>query len=173
MARHGHRVNEATIGARSDQQCIRRIRTARTPHLCKAQAEQRSLVQVPACLAQSKSTQPQPPQLLQASTQKPRGSGSKGARSACTYFACSNAPARLVLAAAKVYFSVRFVHRALTPLDKDTAMSAIHDFMNNEVKSNDVVLFMKGTRVCRSADFQDRLSRSLTTLAWTTRASMS
>jgi monothiol glutaredoxin len=35
--------------------------------------------------------------------------------------------------------------RALTPARKDIDMSGIAEFIDNEVKSNDVVLFMKGT----------------------------
>jgi monothiol glutaredoxin len=49
------------------------------------------------------------------------------------------------LRAAKRYFFGYNTHRALTPLEKETALSAIHQFIENEVKSNDVVLFMKGT----------------------------
>jgi monothiol glutaredoxin len=51
----------------------------------------------------------------------------------------------LVLASAKRYLNGRKVHRALNPPDKEKSMSAINAFIDNEVKSNDVVLFMKGT----------------------------
>jgi monothiol glutaredoxin len=49
------------------------------------------------------------------------------------------------LASAKRYLNGRKVHRALTPPNKENSMSAINAFIDNEVKSNDVVLFMKGT----------------------------
>jgi monothiol glutaredoxin len=42
-------------------------------------------------------------------------------------------------------YSTAHVHRALTPFAKDFPMTAVHEFIDNEVKSNDVVLFMKGT----------------------------
>ena len=48
---------------------------------------------------------------------------------------------------------------------------AIEQFIDNEVKSNDVVLFMKGTPHSRCAAFPARSCRSSTILASRTKAS--
>src|ERR1700682_4092537 len=53
---------------------------------------------------------------------------------------------------------------------KDANMS-IEQFIDNEVKSNDVVLFMKERRSFRSAVFQAKWCRSSTTSGSATRAS--
>ena len=50
-------------------------------------------------------------------------------------------------------------------------MSGITDYIDSEVKSQDVVLFMKGTPASRSAAFPARSCRSSTISASTTRAS--
>jgi monothiol glutaredoxin len=51
---------------------------------------------------------------------------------------------QLVFICPKRYFTAN-IHRALTPFAKDNSMTAVSEFIANEVKSNDVVLFMKGT----------------------------
>jgi monothiol glutaredoxin len=53
--------------------------------------------------------------------------------------------------------------QALPPTNEGSM--AIEQFIDNELKGNDVVLFMKGTRSFRCADFPGRWCRSSTTSA--------
>ncbi len=52
-------------------------------------------------------------------------------------------------------------------------MTGINDFIDNEVKTNDVVLFMKGTPGFPQCGFSGQVVQILTISAWTTKASTS
>lgn len=41
-------------------------------------------------------------------------------------------------------------------------MTTVHDFIDNEIKTNDVILFMKGTPEAPQCGFQDKSFKSLT-----------
>jgi monothiol glutaredoxin len=65
-----------------------------------------------------------------------------GVASACHKRRCPNSP--LVLPSLKGYLHIKQIN-GRCPAAKELIMSAINAWIDNEVKSNDVVLFMKGT----------------------------